>query len=842
MLQQSMQQMSEDHFKSQESIIAWATHCIEGLSKQNARLEAIVEQQSDEIQTLSYNLQGFENQRHPNPEKSTFELDAPGLYKTKTPKIIQDAGEIGEMAEGEPGLFFHTSTGAEVDLKEKEHDPESRAGGPIKLLMALDEPEKGSVRRKFRETRLRSGIGMQASFHCPKNPAKRWQWAIKKVIRSLRLKNLHVGLNRGRLPLQDTIAAQLSALDNRVFEIPIHLKKHVKEREMVINTRIDTEVETLNTSLGDQKKEYTAMGELLQTNIDTTNEKVTDIDQRLVKLQEQVDNGNKQLDEIELKLAKVIARVNTEESLLFDSIKARIQEASEKIASLKIGSGTVTALMEKLNKMNADMVPGEYENDSDRLDAESKKLFDTLKFETELRNARSEICLLDNNAFTLNEQLRHIRREILAMSVLAGGDYEAIIPKALVNELLALVDSNAACISEVNETITMATAFWSTHDTVLAERWDVLAGVVEAVKSMANIAEEIAAIRSTIDTLPTESRVTEIGTEIVTASLEPVKKSIEEVDRKALAAANDVSKRVDEVDAAWQAGIKQLDVDMRDTFNAIQVQRSEMRSAGGVGEGEAGTSSSAMAGFDIEGQLEPMIKDIVEMYVQHPPSRPKTEAAESKISDFFAFHSDSEAEAPNEDILFDIDELSLVFNSTKAPMDDEVLDEEVPEPEAADPSAEISTEMVVGALVKIVNQSSKFYRFNGIITAIVDETQAESGPTEEAANEEKAPEGGNQEGGDSSQEKKRRYRVAVTPKTPKEIEGDTYEDMLSFESGMIEGVQNEGGSNTNEGQPSPLAVFGVRVSTKCRSRSACFRKRLKKFLKASQARLSWRWK
>ena len=35
----------------------------------------------------------------------------------------------------------------------------SRAGGPIKLLMAPDEPEKGSiVRRKFRETKLRSGI------------------------------------------------------------------------------------------------------------------------------------------------------------------------------------------------------------------------------------------------------------------------------------------------------------------------------------------------------------------------------------------------------------------------------------------------------------------------------------------------------------------------------------------------------------------------------------------------------------------------------------------------------------------------------------------------------------
>ncbi len=780
--------MSEDHFKSQESIITWATHCIKGLSEQNARLETIVEQQSDEIQTLAYNLQGFENSRYPKPEKPTFEANAPGLYKTKTPKIIQDAGEIGEMAEGDPGLFFHTSTGAEVELTEKEHDPESRAGGPIKLLMALDEVIKGPGKSQAQRDQALFRYKSAGSFDCPAAPAKRWQWAIKKVIRSLRVKNLKVGLNRGRLPHKDTIAAQLSLLDHKVFEIPIHLREHVKEREIVVNKRVDTEVETLNTSLEEQKKEYTAMGEKLQGSIDVTNQRVGDIDKRLVKLQEQVDNGNKQLDEIELKLSKVIARVNTEEAVLFDSIKARIQESSEKIVSLKTGGGIVTALMEKLNQMNADTAPCEYENDSDKMDAESKKLFDMLKFETVLRNARSEISLLDNNAFTLNEQLRHIRREVLALSVLAGGDYEAIIPKALVNELLALVDSGTASISDVNETITTATALWGTHDSVLSERWDVLAGVVETVQGMANITDEITAIRTTMDTLPTEARVTEIGTEIVTASLEPVQQSIEEVDRNALKGVGDVSKRVDEVDAAWQAGIKQLDVDMRDTFNAIQVQRTEMRSAGGDGGGEGGGEGSAvpggMGGINIEGQLEPMIKDIVEMYVQHPPIRPKSDAAETRISDFFALQSAPEGpDGPVEDIIFDMDELSLVFNSSKAPFDDEILDDgEAPEHVAAG-----ATEMVVGALVKIVNQGSKFYRNNGIITAIVDEsgeTLTEGGPAEEAANEEKAPEGGNQEGVVSAAGKRARYRVAVTPKTPKEIQGDSYEDAMSFEAGM----------------------------------------------------------
>ena len=50
MLQQSMQEMSEDHFKSQESMIAWATQCIKGLTEQNARLEKIVEQAVDHLE------------------------------------------------------------------------------------------------------------------------------------------------------------------------------------------------------------------------------------------------------------------------------------------------------------------------------------------------------------------------------------------------------------------------------------------------------------------------------------------------------------------------------------------------------------------------------------------------------------------------------------------------------------------------------------------------------------------------------------------------------------------------------------------------------------------------
>lgn len=793
-----MQEMADNHVKSQEALIAWATECITGLKAQNERLEKIVNDQRLEINNVAYNLQGYENEKQPLPDVPQFNLEAPGLYKTKTPKVVNDTAEMAEGEENQ-GLFFHTATGAEVELSSIEYNPESRRGGPIKLIVPIPEaPEPTNKKTQAQRDQARFKYQSTKGYNMPSQANKRWHWAIKKVIRNNRLKKLLVGLNRGKLPQRETVAARLARMDHKLYEIPIEMKKHVAEREQVINERVDAEVETLNASLGAQRKEYTEMGETLQGNIDATNERVEDIDKRLLALQEQVDNGNKQLDEIELKLGKVIARVNTEETVLFDSIKARVQEANEKIASLKAGSGTVTGLMEKLSEMNDAMVEGiEYETDAERMDAEARKLFEMLRFETEVRAARGEITLLDNNAFTLYEMLKFVRREVLALSVLAGGDYEAIIPKETVNELLALVDSGLTTIDNVYEVIHSANSLWRVHDTVLSHRWNVLAGVVEAVKNVSNIADDIVQIRETISVLPTEDKVKSIGEGIVAAALVPVSESIEGVDKKALKANDETNQRVVEVDEAWKAGIAQLDKDMRDTFDAIQVQRQEMGLEGaGAGTGE-GKPTSRAGNVDLETQLEPMIKDIVEMYVQHPPSRSKADAAESKVSDFFSVQAVPEgvdgesAESP----LFSAEELTLVFNRTAS--DAGEINDELQEGEG-DPAndkddADVNPEddgedragegIAVGCLVRVVSKSSRYHGQSGIITAVVDEEEEASG--EEKEGEASQPE--NDADADAAaaesepvgetttlltaEGKKQKFRVAMTPKTPKNVDG-----------------------------------------------------------------------
>jgi hypothetical protein len=803
MLQTSMQDMAEDHVRSQEAIIAWSTECIKGLQAQNQRLEKLVSGQRTEINNLAYNLQGYENESFSAPDVPAFDLEAPGLYKTKTPKVVKDCAELGDEEGGGNGLFFHTATGAEVEMSHIEFNPESRKGGPIKLVVPLEEvAEPQSKKTQAQIDQARYKYQSTKGFNLPSQAKKRWHWAMKKVVRNNRLKRLMVGLNRGKLPPKETIASKLALMDHKLYTIPVELRAHVKEREEVINTRIDTEVHTLTAHMAEQKHEYTAMGIDLQTNIDTTNERVDDVDKRLTKLQEQVDNGNKQLDEIELKLGKVIARVNQEETVLFDSIKARIQEANEKIVSVKASSGTIAGMMEKLNEMNEAMVEGiEYESDSERMDAEAKKLFEMLRFETELRNTRTEITLLDNNAFSLHEMLRFVRREILALSVLAGGDYEAIIPKESVNEMLALVDSGLTTIDSVWESITSANSLWRVHDVVLSHRWGVLEGVVAAVKNVSNIADDIVQIRETIMVLPTEDKVKAIGQEIVTTALVPVSENIEGVDKKAVKANDDTNTRVEEVDQAWKAGIDKLDRDMRDTFDVIQAQRSENLASGG-GEGDDGAKPLSRGPIDLEKQLEPMIKDIVEMYVgEVPPSRSKIDGVvtSSSVRDFFSVEAvpDGQDGTVESSMLFDAHELVLVFNSsTAAGGDEEDMNDEIDEHQQNSASQQDNESeavpgegLAVGCLVKVVSDS-KHRGFSGIVTALVeDDEEAAAGGEEgeggagDPSEEEKAEEGS---GSKPSSPKRMRWRVAMTPKTPAQegsVSMDGFETFETYENG-----------------------------------------------------------
>jgi hypothetical protein len=289
-----------------------------------------------------------------------------------------------------------------------------------------------------------------------------------------------------------------------------------------------------------------------------------------------------------------------------------------------------------------------------------------LEFETQLRATRNEITLLDSNCFSVNHILKHVRREILALSPLAGGDYEAIVPKETVNELLALVDSGFTTCEGVFETVNQAMALWTNHDQLLSHRWSVLAGMAEAAKSVATIATQIESITTTLSSLPDENRVGEIANESITTALQPVITSIEEVDIKALKANSETIDKLTQIDTQHATALEAMKAELMETFNTLQATRTEVLNS------REGTATGGGGGtVDIETQLEPMIKDIVEMYVNHaPPSRHSTKGNDPSggaiETDFFGTSSIGESPAgglPDQEVIMEGSELELLLGT-----------------------------------------------------------------------------------------------------------------------------------------------------------------------------------
>ena len=756
------------------------------LQAQNQALSKRVDESNEQVKNLTYNMQGFvdENAFLAPPKAKALDLTPPGLFFTVTPAIINDAQEVGEGED--TSSLFPTATGAEMDSSVRETNmEEARTGGSVKIKLPVGEEEEQKSRKTAEEqAKARELYHGTPSLVFPARdaPAGRWRWAIRKVIFLHRLRTQKVDLTRGKVKKHDTFFAKMKRMEDEVFEIPISLRKHVKEETTILNERIDVEVKTLNEELATQKKETQEMGERLQGGINETNTKVADVDSRLKVLQDQVDNANAQADEIEQKLDKVIARVSEGETALFTSIKGRVQEASEKVAGLLTSSGSINGLAKTISEFNNKMSDGStYDNDADRMEKESEKLFETLTFETTLRNSRLEIGLLDTNSFALGEILRQIRREVLAHSVLAGGEYEDIIAKESVNEILAFVDSAQVTVDQVFEVVQTANSLFRTHDNLLGARWGVLQGMAEAVKNVSGIADAIVDMQAKVEVLPTLEKVKELATEIVTTALVPIDEKISESSKVAIAAeetATAVGQKLDTLDEELKKSISATSLKLDEELNSLKEHIKEQIASAPKGNGLVSTMSAGPGtGGDLESQLEPMVKEIVEMYVDGPSPGSRggtgaTQGEQQTMADFFGQSSEAADEGGSDNTeLFLLGEIELVFEKAVVAVDDisdELLDDDNSVNKAVDAA---HAAIKQGCLVKVLKSGSDFEGRTGIVIAVLEEGEGSvidpsgSGSAEEKeSNSNQEPEGE----GDPAKPiaSQIRYRVAITPKTP----------------------------------------------------------------------------
>ena len=788
-LQRAMQRMADDHMKSQEAMIAWAADCITGLSNQNGELARKLEETNKQVQDMAFNIQGFiDESADVSVPLTEFDQTPPGLYQTITPKVIEDPKEVGQGGNEEEGSsLFSTATGAEVVPGFREATVNARQGGPISLKVpeSAAEEMKASSSRKTEEERAeaRAMYNTVTPPSFPKDAKGRWKWAYKKVILGGRLQKLKVGMTRSKVQKHETVVARMKRAEVELFYQPIKMKEHVKGETDILNTRIDGEVATLNTELASQKVEYLAMGETLQTNIDGTNVKVEEVRKNLEELKNKVDSGNQALEELEAKANKVTARLMEDEQAIFSSLKGRIQEVSEKCAALKTSSYTTKDHIEGLSKMVEEMSTPETYDESNpalRLENESAKLFKMLEYETEIRNTRGDIGLLDNNTFALGEILKQIRRDVLAMSILAGGDYEAITPKETVNELLAFIDSAHTTLDSIYETVSHANSLWKTHDGILGSKWVVLSGLVDAVKGVSGIAETISALESNVAAKTSVEQATSISLTTVTDALKPVNVKIDENDTKATAGIEDAKTAASAVDDSLKTATDAINSKIANEVDGLMAQMQDMATQVTEAAAAAATASSAdgtsapvaaptvmsrqstpKVNFaDLEADLEPMIKQIVDAYVANNPSMSR---GPGDSIGFFA--NDAEGMLPpsidDGSHLFEHEHLEKVFEGdTDANITDEIADD-------VSVGSHADKLLPIGALVKVILDNHAHTGATGIIVGHTEEGEDGDQPADESKEDAGEALSENQAGSPATLTKTRsKYRVAITPKTP----------------------------------------------------------------------------
>lgn len=799
-----MQTMAEDHLRSQEALIAWTQDCVAGLMAQNAELSRKLEETNKHMSDLSYNIQGFVDADHAADAKVVlpqFDDTPPGLFQTNTPKVVKDPlTELGDVED--TSTLFATATGAVVEPSFRERSENARQGGPVTLNARKAEDKPAGRKSEEQKAAVTANYMAVKKYTAPKDAKGRWKWAFRKVLLKVRTASLKVAFSRGKVPENDTLFARLKRAELELFYQPIRMVEHVTKEATKINVRMDNEVKTLNAELGEQKEEYTAMGAALQTNIDAANTHITEVEKQLTELKEKVDSGNKALDDIEAKLFKVIARAAETEQALFNSLRGRIQEASEKTDSLLLAAGTIKALTEDLSKEVEIMsVPEEYETDAVRFDKESKKLFTMLQYETGKRVARGEVALMDTNGFSLAEILRQVRRDLLALSTLAGGDYEAIIPKHTVNELLAFIDSAHASLDTVSETVVDANSLWSSHDSILGSKWDVLAGMAEAVKNVAGIADVIDTLTKDVANKTDAEQVTGICTDVVTAAVQPVIGSVAELDKRDTAAIKETNANVTTIDTALKASLEKvnetLTAKIKEVENAVSGANHRLDQFSNASAADASRPSSSSGAItnvnntnvnnsttvmslnlaDIEQDLEPMIKNIVEAYVINNPSMSMSRGrAGGPMGGYFAPEIPPSLEDGS--FIFDHHELEMVFDTAEGQESPEGFSDELDEP---------AKELQMGSLVKVVLEGHEHHMATGIVVGVVEESEhATEGKDGEAAAETDAPmdesktEGDVDDSASASANQKEseigsphslkknpiKYRIAITPKTP----------------------------------------------------------------------------
>lgn len=643
----SMKKMTDEFVRSQSELVNWTKRNLQDLKDENRDLKGKLEECKNKIDIFSYNLQGFDETIE-EAEKEVKGLAATVEHSNiELPPALREGlfGSHDAYDDDDRSPAKHTEKGTQNSEGTAHDEPkqvEGNASTPSPMALPPVDPEVLKKKQALEKEALKSLNTPRAPSRRPstldaiaevseapleatesdteqarmisERARQRWKLAIKAIKLGYRFKK--TSLTKVRLPKSQTLFQRIEKLEHFLFAVEKSMTEKVHAVQEAVATKVIESIPGIVEPLLLRVDEKVVVDEENFQQIDP--KIIEELEQRNGKLQNEITDVHERLDSLYLELNRLSSIVRTQENQLAGvknsghvppDIEAKINALIGKLEySVQIRNMTfqtiVQDLIMKMQSAESDLEKAEVKVTSLTKAAlskdELKSIVEVLKNDTDLREARGKLSVIESTLLSLNYIAKTVCHDLTAARGMEGITEDDIDTFEGMLEDCGRVTNR---IESANGRLKVQYDLCRLHDRAVADRWSHLTTSSDAHGHLLEaFSTAMRAFSSELNERPTIDNVKKL----IDEAMDGAKKGLQE----------SMTSTMDQL--LFKMKIKLVE---QETINEMNKQ---------AHKDSPEQNEEAAAKF--EGMLEPLISDIVEFYV-HRATTPAHDHDEGQHTD-----------------------------------------------------------------------------------------------------------------------------------------------------------------------------------------------------------------
>lgn len=394
-------------------------------------------------------------------------------------KVLNKATSLAPQM-GEP-LYFPTENGAPLNNH---------------LEVSDQKPLKRSISKKAHSSvMLDKMLGEMKVNESKLTPIQRFQWAVRQTIIRNRVAKLGFSLTRTRVAKSSSVLDRLERIEQRLFYLPMEVADKVSQLEQTLSRKISHELSAIEDKHREANLKNIENMNALEAKYDRLHHEVVKIEEILGTIRTELTTS------IQTESKKLMDNILQLQGNREEDAKLHHQSLRDKLVTLTSSFKTVELGIGKVGKEIASVIKG---NDANYKKGTDEVAAILLKSDTDLKQLREKFTAYQSDLFALHTYASSLKQEVATMLGSHAG------------ELLAQIeDVVTEGLGEVELQVEQVKTQLQKHDDFIAERWNTLSNIPKSAREVKTLADKLDNLKSEVENKVSSSEVHELLREIM---------------------------------------------------------------------------------------------------------------------------------------------------------------------------------------------------------------------------------------------------------------------------------------------------------------------------------------